>query len=96
MSKTLSYEIADDIYALLQDVAVKWGRPLEDVCLEWLARTIPKPRPKMTPEEEQAADQRFRRHFGAIDSRDPHSADNERIDADLAREYGSSHEHGET
>jgi hypothetical protein len=27
---------------------------------------------------------RFRRHFGRIDSSDPHSADNERIDEDLA------------
>lgn len=31
-----------------------------------------------------------RRHFGAWDSGDERSADNERIDLDLAREYGSS------
>ena len=30
-----------------------------------------------------------RRHFGAWDSGDERSADNERIDRDLAREYGS-------
>lgn len=33
-----------------------------------------------------------RRFFGAWDSGDEHSADNERIDADLAREYGGTHE----
>ncbi|MCA1594729.1 MAG: hypothetical protein LC754_19290 [Acidobacteria bacterium] len=31
-----------------------------------------------------------RRHFGAWDSGDEHSADNERIDRDLAREYDGS------
>jgi hypothetical protein len=31
-----------------------------------------------------------RRRFGAWDSGDERSADNERIDLDLAREYGSS------
>ena len=32
-----------------------------------------------------------RQHFGAWDSGDEHSADNERIDDDLAREYGGTH-----
>jgi hypothetical protein len=32
----------------------------------------------------------LRRHFGAFQSGNPRSADNELIDADLAREYGSS------
>lgn len=33
---------------------------------------------------------RARRHFGAWDSGDERSADNDRIDLDLAREYGNS------
>ena len=33
-----------------------------------------------------------RSFFGIWDSGNPRSADNERIDADLAREYASSHE----
>lgn len=33
-----------------------------------------------------------RSFFGIWDSGDPRSADNDRIDADLAREYGGSHE----
>ena len=37
--------------------------------------------------EAEAARSRFRRHFGRIDSSDPRSADNERIDEDLARAY---------
>jgi len=31
------------------------------------------------------ARERFRRHYGRLNSADPHSADNERIDDDLAR-----------
>ena len=32
------------------------------------------------------------RHFGTLDSGDPDSANNEKIDADLAREYGDNHD----
>ena len=37
--------------------------------------------------EADEAKERFRRHFGRLNSADPHSADNERIDDDLARAY---------
>jgi len=37
-------------------------------------------------------DDGWRRHAGAFDSGDPHGSDNDRIDADLAREYGDDHE----
>ena len=35
---------------------------------------------------------RFERHFGEVSSGRSNGADNESIDADLAREYGDSHE----
>ena len=41
---------------------------------------------------QEAGGGKARRHFGAWDSGDERSADNERIDRDLAREYGSAHE----
>jgi hypothetical protein len=37
-------------------------------------------------EEQEELRVRFRRHLGELNSGDPRSADNERIDADLARE----------
>ena len=37
------------------------------------------------------AEERFTRWIGAVNSGDPHSADNEQIDADLAREYANNH-----
>jgi uncharacterized protein (DUF433 family) len=45
--------------------------------------------------DRQAADlAQLLRHAGAVDLGRPTGAYNERIDADLAREYGSSHEDG--
>jgi predicted transcriptional regulator len=92
--KTLTFELHDDIYEALQRMAEQTGRPFEAVALEWLAKYAYPPRPKrrLSEEELAAAEERLRRHAGAVDSGDPHSADNERIDADLAREYGSTHE----
>lgn len=44
------------------------------------------------PPSTQEGRREFRELFGIWDSGDGHSADNERIDADLAREYASTHE----
>lgn len=41
-----------------------------------------------TTDEKSERERRFRRFFGCVNSGDPHASDNERIDADLAREYG--------
>ncbi len=46
-------------------------------------------RKPLSEEEKRLAEERFDRWIGAWDSGDPNSADNERIDADLAREYGA-------
>ena len=45
-------------------------------------------RPPLSDEERLAARKRMEAFFGVFDSGDPHSTDNERLDADLAREYG--------
>lgn len=92
MSKTLTFEIIDEIYAELEKRAEREGRPVETVALEWLARHPPLRRPKLNEDEMKAAREQLRQFAGAVDSGDPHSADNERIDEDLAREYGSIHE----
>lgn len=47
---------------------------------------------EMTEEEERLAEDRFARWIGSVDSGNPNSADNEQIDADLIREYGSTHD----
>ncbi len=42
--------------------------------------------------ETQIAEERFARHFGTINSGDPRSADNDKIDADLIRAYEDTHD----
>ena len=90
--KTVTIEVADEVYKALEQMSAKQGRPIEDLVLEWRAACAPKPRPKLTAEQRRAARERLRRFSGAVDSGDPHSADNERIDRDLEREYGDTHE----
>ena len=48
------------------------------------------PTPLLTEEDARLAEARFARWLGAVNSGNPHSADNEQIDADLAREYGAT------
>lgn len=90
--KTLTFQVSDEVYEACQQIAVQYGRTEEEVLLEWLATRAKKKRPQLTEEESRAAWERLLRHAGAVSSGDPSSADNDRIDADLAREYGSTHE----
>ena len=94
MSKTLTFEIPDELYEVFEQRAAREGRTTEAVALEWLAQHGPKPRPKLSEEEMQAALDELLQFAGAANSGDPRSADNERIDEDLAKEYASSHEEG--
>jgi hypothetical protein len=83
-----------DIDALLQKVAADTCRPFEDVKAEWKAANAPPLEASLSIEQRRAARKSLLRYAGAVSSGDPHSANNERIDADLAREYGSTHEVG--
>ena len=90
--KTLNFQVYDEVYEACQQIATKYGRTEEEVVLEWLAKRASKQRPTLTEEESRAAWERLLQHAGAVSSGDPRSADNDRIDTDLAREYGSTHE----
>jgi len=90
--KTIILQVPEEVYEVCQQIMAKCGRTVEECVMEFLLKYGPKPRLKLTEEEDQAAWERLLRHFGAVNSGDPHSADNERIDADLAREYGNIHE----
>jgi len=79
-------------YKLLQMTAERTRRPVEELADEWVKQLTPKPRPQLTEEEKKAAMERLLRHAGAASLGYATGADNESIDADLAREYGSSHE----
>ncbi len=89
----LREQFTEDHWEIFEKVAARQGRRAEELAAEWIAKyRRPPPRPQLTEEELQAARERFRRHIGAVSLGHPTGADNESIDADLAREYGSTHE----
>ena len=91
MEHKLTVILPDEIYQPLVEAASKQGRTPEEFAAERLARAV-SPRLASSNAEAREAQARFERHFGAYDSDDPDFANNERIDADLAREYASTHD----
>ena len=96
MSQVLSVELADDVYAGILRDARRDGTSPAQVAEDVLARryrSATKPLPSADADEEvQLSAERFERHFGSVDLGYATGSDNESIDADLAREYGSTHE----
>jgi hypothetical protein len=92
MSRTLTLELPEELNDLLEQTATRAGRPKEAIALEWLARQAPRPPSPGGNADREAALSRLMRHAGAADLSRPTGADNDSIDADLAREYSSSHE----
>lgn len=84
MEHSLTITLPDEIFQPLAEFALRQGQTLEEFAAERLSESIPALRSNGTGEKKGD----ITRFFGAWDSGDPNSADNERIDADLAREYG--------
>ena len=95
---SLTIETTPELEARLREDAARHGMDLGTYTLMLLQQRPAEVSPRrkrpedLTPEERAAAWARLRRHIGKGHSGDPNAGDNERIDADLAREYGSSHE----
>lgn len=84
---TVTYSLPEEICVILEQRAAAEKRPLEEIVAEHVAKRRSSPQP-LDRDEFQRRIAAFERHFGALDSGDPRFSDNERIDADLAREYG--------
>lgn len=98
MSQTLVVELSDDVYASIQRQAMEAHTSPAQVVVASLEQHF-SPGQRMQREshrqneaELQAARERFERHIGAVDLGYETGADNESIDADLAREYAHSSE----
>ena len=98
MSQQLILEVNDAVYSALQQRAVVAGISPNQVAVAALEQQLlpgngqVKTGKDRTEAEKQAARERYERHFGVFQSHDPHSSDNEKIDADLGREYADNHE----
>ena len=81
--KTLTLEVPDEVFEALERAAAVGHHTVEEVAVGWLTKAAA---------EHRTARKSFRDYRGAVSSGDPHSGDNDRIDADLAREYANNHE----
>jgi len=90
--KTLTIQVPDEVYEACEREAAITGRSVEQCVMEFLLKYGPRPQPKLSEEERRAAMERLERYIGAVCSGDSQSADNERIDADLAGEYSALHQ----
>lgn len=93
MSQTLRIKLSDRLYAAIRRKAETDGtspaRWVTRVLEHRLGASAVEGSPETT---EEAARKRFERHFGAVDLGHATGADNEQIDADLAKAYANKHE----
>ncbi len=87
MSKTITLEIPDEVFSSFQKQAESKGETAEKFVLEIVLKNVPRTK-NGNSQNEQKAEQQMARWIGAVNSGNPRSADNEQIDADLAKEYG--------
>jgi hypothetical protein len=88
MTHQLTLQLGDEVFQPMEQAARQAGQSLE----QWATAQL---RSCAVSSTKQAADlARLLAHAGAVDLGRPTGADNEGIDADLAREYASSHEDG--
>jgi hypothetical protein len=85
---TVTYRLPEELWHVLEEQAAREGRTMAEVVAEFKLQQYP-PRPPISPEEAQRRHQELLKLFGTWDGGDATDCDNERIDADLAREYGS-------
>jgi hypothetical protein len=92
MGHKITITVPDELYQTLVDAARQFGLTPEEAALERLKQAATSKRHRQPDVDEGEKETRVETHFGTWDSGDMLSADNERIDADLAREYASARE----
>lgn len=86
MSKQLVLELPENVYEQLQKVASIAGQSIED----WAKKRLRIG--QLSESEKEAKRGKVRHHFGVVDLGYPTVAGNEKIDADLVREYADTHD----
>jgi hypothetical protein len=100
VSHPLTVELSDLTYAALQQRSKATAQSPAELAAAALEQHFGTPNGTRgsghptTEADKQAARERFERHFGEVNLGHATGADNEGIDADLARAYADSHEEG--
>jgi hypothetical protein len=92
VSHNLNLQLSDDVFrALAQEASVTGATPAQ-VAIRSLEGRFGQKNDLRSETEKHAAKMQFESHFGEIDLGKPMDLDNDRIDADLARQYADNHE----
>ena len=95
MSQILTLELSEQVFAVIHLQAQTMGISPERLVATLLERQFTQVFNLLLGESEKnAARARFERHFGTLESNNSIDVDNESIDAELVREYASTHEEG--
>jgi hypothetical protein len=86
-SQSLKEDVEAAMLSVARDIAARTGQTPEEALDEWRARLRASLSREITDDDRRQGLEQLRPFFGSVDSGDPHGADNERIDADLVREY---------
>lgn len=96
MSQQLIIQLSDDAFAQLQMQAASQAKSPVEIATADMERLYARSQngdyPAHPQHTKQPAHGLSRKYFGTFDLGHPVGTDNEQIDADLAREYGSTHE----
>lgn len=93
MNQSLTLELSEQVFVAIQRQAQVIGISPAQLAATLLERQFPQAfKLFLDDAEKNAARARFERHFGTLALGDSTDLDNESIDADLAREYASTHE----
>lgn len=95
MSQILTLQLNDEVFAAIQKQAQNIGIPPESLAANLLEQKFSQSERLLLAETEREIRRaKFERHFGTLDFGCIVNLDNESIDADLAKEYSSTHEEG--
>jgi predicted transcriptional regulator len=90
MSRSLTVEVSEETYAVLQRQAEATGMSAAEIAASAVENQLQVADAAKSAMDRQAARERFERHFGEIELDPPTRVDNDSIDSDLAAEYHSS------
>jgi len=88
MSKTLVLEISDEVYSSVERRVRQKGSTPEIFVIESIVKNLSNTDENMNKRSETEARNDLLRFAGAAKSGNSRSADNEKIDSDLATEFG--------
>ncbi len=93
MSQSLTLELSEQVFVAIQQQAQAIGISPAQLAAALLEKQFPQAfKLFLDAAETNAARLRFERHFGTLLLGGSTDLDNESVDADLAREYDSTHE----